>query len=225
MSTALVRLSVLVPVLGFAAHRPVPSHTATKVHLTLATLHAAALTAPRPATDSVDGPYFLVSIVGPRTKTATLHLPETGHLIIHEDEALGARGLTDVSLEPGDSVQVLVSVLEGKKVADSEETAAAAASTKALTQPAAERATALGSALAPLTKDGAHWLGSATLLLTNEGGTTYWRALECVATCKVLAGAESTALPAPTSKAIGGVVELFGAGGTYHMNLKGQLAP
>jgi hypothetical protein len=217
-----VRLSVLLPLLSVASSRPESSHTATKVQLTLATLHAAALTTPRAESDTVDAPYFLVSIVGPQTKTATLHLPETGHLMIHEDQALGARPLVELSLEPGDSVRLLVSVLVGQKVAAEDEAAAAAASTKAFSLPASARADAVSSALAPVTKDGARWLGSATLLLTNEAGTTYWRALECVATCKVLSGAAATPLPEPNGKAVGGTVELSGSGGTYHMALKGQ---
>jgi hypothetical protein len=221
-SLPVVRLSLLVSLLSVGSLRPTPSHAGTKVRLTLATLHAAALTTPRVATDSVDGPYFLVSIVGPHAKTETLHLPDTGHLVIHEDEALGARPLVDLSLEPGDSVRLLVSVLEARKVAAPVEVAAAAASTRALSLATTEPADVVSSALAPVTTDGARWLGSATLLLTNEAGTIYWRALECVATCKVLSGANSAALAAPSGKAVSGTVELSGSGGTYHMALKGE---
>jgi hypothetical protein len=224
-SRTAVRLSVLLPLLAFMPGRHVVSHAPTKLRLTLATLHAAALTAPRAATDSADGPYFLVSILGPRTKTETIHLPTSGHLRIHQGEALGTRPLVDLSLEPGDTVQLLVSVLEGTKVHGSDESAAAAASTEALSQPTAARAGVVSSALAPVTKDGAHWLGSATLMLTNEQGTMYWRALECVATCKVLTGGAATAFAAPSGAPVVGVVELSGAGGTYHMQLQGQQAP
>jgi hypothetical protein len=153
------------------------------------------------------------------------NLPATGHLSIHEDEALGARELVDLSLEPGDSVRLLVSVLEGKKVQTSDELAAAGASAKALLEPMASRVGTLSSALAPVTKGGAHWLGSAVLLLTNEGGTTYWRALECIATCKVLSGGAAVPFAGADAKPVGGVVELSGAGATYHMQLKGQQAP
>jgi hypothetical protein len=225
LASPVVRLSVLVPLLSVASFRPIPSHTGTKVTLTVATLHAAALTEPRAATDTVDGPYFLVSVLGPHAKTEALHLPESGHLMIHEDEALVARPLNELTLEPGDSVRLLVSVLEGKKIAGPDEVAAATASTKALALPAASRGEMLSSALAPITKDGAaHWLGSATLLVTNEAGTIYWRALECVATCKVLSGGEATPFAEPTGKAVGGVVELSGSGATYHMALKGKRA-
>jgi hypothetical protein len=199
------------------------SSGAGKVQLTLATLHAAALTSPRPSGDSVDAPYYLVSVLGPRAKAETLHLPTDGHLLIHQDEALGARPLLDLTLEPGDSIRVLVSVLEGKSVQASEETTAATASTNALSQPASQRVAAVSSALAPmLSGNRAHWLGSAILLVTNEAGTIYWRALECVATCKVLSGAGAAVLPPETGGHVSGVVELSGAGGTYHMQLQGQ---
>ena len=181
-SMNLVRLGVLLPVFSFG-------HAPTTVRLTIATLHAASLTAPRAATDSTDGPFFLVSIQGPRTKMETIHLPESGHLSIHQDEALGARPLVDLNLEPGDSVRLLVSVLEGKKVDAS---------------------------------GNARLIGSANLLLTNDGGTTYWRSLECVATCRVLSGA--AAKPFPATGGVAGVVELSGAGGTYHLQLQGQRA-
>jgi hypothetical protein len=220
------RLSVLLPLLSFAPGRFMPPIPApTNLRLTLATLHAAALTAPRGASDSLDAPYFLVSILGPRASTETIHLPAAGHLRIHQNEALGARPLVDLNLQPGDTVRLLVSVLEGAKVHGPDEAAAATASTKALSQPMAARVGILSAALAPITRDGAHWLGSATLLLTNEGGTMYWRALECVATCSVLSGGDATAFPAADAAPLAGVVELSGGGGTYHMQLQGQRTP
>jgi hypothetical protein len=221
-SNSLVRFSVVLPFFSFLPSHSVPQHKPTRVRLTVATLHAAALTAPRAANDSVDGPYFLISILRPRAKAETIHLPATGHLTIHEDEALGARDLADLNLEPGDSVRLLVSVLEGKKTSEAQEMAAAAASTQALSESTAARAATVSSALAPITKDGAHWLGSATLLLTNEAGTTYWRALECVSTCKVLSGAGGKAFGTSGSGTIAGVVELSGSGATYHMQLQGK---
>jgi hypothetical protein len=219
-----VRSIFFLPFFTVPAYRS-QSPAAGKVQLTLATLHAAALTSPRPSSDSVDAPYYLVSVLGPRAKSETLHLPTSGHLLIHQDEALGARPLIDLSLEPGDSIRVLVSVLEGKSVQASEETTAATASTNALSQPASARVAAVSSALSPvLSGNRARWLGSATLLLTNEAGTIYWRALECLATCKVLSGAGAAALPAESGAHVSGVVELSGAGGTYHMQLQGQRA-
>jgi hypothetical protein len=223
MPLTIVRALILLPLFSVVPVRPVPS-PATKVRVTVATLHAAALTKPRASTDSVDGPYFLVSILGPKSRTATLHLPTNGHLTIHEDEALGARELADLTLKPGDSVRLLVSVLEGKKVQEADEAVAAAGSSKALSQPTASRLGALSSALTPLTSKGAHWLGSASLLLTNDGGRIYWRALECVSTCKVLSGGAATPLGESGKAPVSGIVELSGAGGTYHMQLKSEQA-
>ena len=200
-----------------------PKAPAAAVHMTMATLHAAALTTPTGSGDTDDAPYLLVSVLGPGADSASLHLPSTGHLSIHLDEALGAGPLVDLSLQPGDSVRLLVSVLEGKPVRLPDETLAAASSTKALGQPPADRATALGTALAPVTQQGAHWIGSAALLITNENGAIYWRGLDCIATCKVLnppAGADLV----PGAKPVAGVVELTGGGGTYHLQLQGTRA-
>jgi hypothetical protein len=220
-TSLLVRFSVLLPLLGVTVMRPSSEPAPAKVRVTLQTLHAAALTAPRAATDSTDGPYFLVSILGPRTRTESMQLPASGHFSIKLDEAIGARPLIDLSLQPGDTVRLLVSVLEGRVARAADESAAAIASTAALSQPAAARAPTIASALAPVTKEGAHWLGSATMLLTNEGGATFWHSLECVATCKVLSGVAAAPLSAPAS----GVVELTGSGATYHMALRGQQQP
>jgi hypothetical protein len=192
-----------------------------ELRLTIATLHAAALTTPRAASDTDDAPYLLVSILGPGSKTGTIHLPASGHLLIHLDEALGARPLADFSLQPGDSVRLLVSVLEDSQVLLSDEGQAATTSTKALSQPPAERASALAPGLAPMTQQGAHWLGSAALLLTNENGAIYWRSLDCVATCKVLNAPAGMALTVG-GKPEAGVIELSGAGGTYHLQLKSE---
>jgi hypothetical protein len=223
-SSTLLRMSLALPLVAAFAVRTAspPRKAVTTVRLTMGTLHAAALTSPRAAADSTDAPYVLVAILGPKTRTETLHLPATGHLRIHLDEAIGAHPLLDLQLAPGDTVRLLVSVLEEDKVLRGDEAAAVDASIKALD--ARARMVALTSALAPVTRNGAHWLGSATLMLTNEGGTTYWRALDCVATCKVLSGFAPAALPAPTAAPARGVVELSGAGATYHMQLQGRLA-
>jgi len=193
------------------------------VHMTMATLHAAALTAPTGSGDTDDAPYLLLSVLGPGADTASLHLPSTGHLSIHLDEALGAGPLVDLSLQPGDSVRLLVSVLEGKQVRLSDETQAAASSTKTLGQHPSDRVTALAAALSPVTQQDAHWIGSAVLLVTNENGAIYWRGLDCIATCKVLNPPAGTDL-APGAKPVAGVVELTGGGGTYHLQLQGTRA-
>ena len=204
--------------------RPAPSRAATKLELTIGTLHAAALTAPRNAVDSTDAPYILVSVLGPRTTSDAMRLPASGHLQIRLDQAIGARPLVNLSLEPGDSVRLLVSVLTNGKVEDAAERTAASAGTRALALASTQRSAQVASALTPLTRTGARWLGSATLLVTNDAGTTYWRALECVATCTVLSGGGAAAI-APAAAPVVGVVQLSGAGGTYHMQLQGRQVP
>jgi hypothetical protein len=200
-----------------------PHAPAAAVHMTMATLHAAALTTPTGSGDTDDAPYLLVSVLGPGADTASLHLPSTGHLSIHLDEALGAGPLVDLSLQPGDSVRLLVSVLEAKQVRLSDETQAAASSTKTLGQHPSDGATALAAALAPVTQQDAHWIGSAALLITNENGAIYWRGLDCIATCKVLNPPAGTDL-VPGAKPVAGVVELTGGGGIYHLQLQGTRA-
>jgi len=152
-------------------------------------------------------------------------LPDSGQRSIRRDEALGARPLTDLTLAAGDSVQVLVSVLENATARLSDDARGAAASaTPHLASPSeqVQQATRL---VAPLVKQGANWLGSVSLLLTNEGGSIYWRRLDCVASCRVLAGPAASALPAPTGQPFAGTVELSGNGGTYHLALRANRAP
>jgi hypothetical protein len=132
--------------------------------------------------------------------------------------------MTTALVRLGDSVRLLVSVLVASTVRKSDEARALAASTHALSQPSAKRELAVASALAPVTKEGARWLGSATLMLTNESGKVYWRALECVASSKVVSGGTATAIPSPSRTSMAGVVELSGAGGTYHLQLQAQRA-
>lgn len=201
---------------------PAASAAPARLRVTVTTLHAATLTTSRAIRDEEDAPYLLVSILGPRASTSTVHLPAMGHLRIHEDEALGPRPLVDLTLQPNDSVRLLVSVLESTQVQSAGEARAATASIRALTLPSADRASLLSSALAPVVRQGAHWIGSAVVLLTNEGGTTYWRVLECVATCKVLRAPAGIALVPDKTVSTSGVVELSGAGGTYHLQLQGQ---
>ena len=82
-----------------------------KVQLSMATLHAAALTTPRGTSDSTDTPFLLLAVIGRNASKASV-LPDTGQLSIRHDGAVGARPLTELILERGDSVQVLVSVME-----------------------------------------------------------------------------------------------------------------
>ncbi|MEO7456165.1 MAG: hypothetical protein ABIY52_07870 [Gemmatimonadaceae bacterium] len=188
-----------------------------KVQLTIATLHAAALTTPRVAGDSTDAPFFVVRIVGPRASSASI-LPNSAVRTIRQDEQLSTRPLTELSLAEGDSVEVQISVLENAEV----QAAVASPSNARAASPAdqVDQATRL---VAPLVKEGATWLGSVSLLLTNEGGSVYWRRLDCVTSCKVLSSPAATALPASKQQA-SGVVELSGAGGTYHLALRANRA-
>ena len=212
--------SLLGPLSVFGGSKPRPP-APVEVRLSIATLHAAALTKARAAGDDIDSPFLLMSIIGPGGVIRASHVPTTGQLTIHLDEALGARPLTDLQLQPGDTVRLLVSVLEGNRVGQSEESKAASASTKALLEAGDGRASALASALSPITNAGAHWIGSASLLVTNENGNVYWRALDCITTCKVLKG-PAGALEPKGGRPMAGVVELSGDGGTYHLQLQGE---
>jgi hypothetical protein len=100
----------------------------------MATLHAAALTTPSGAGDTEDDPYLLISILGPgRTPPVFTCRPLVTSAFISMKRSARAHWV-DLSLQPGDSVQLLVSVLEGKQVRLSDETQAAASSTKTLGQ-------------------------------------------------------------------------------------------
>lgn len=192
-----------------------------RVQLTIATLHAAALTTSRAAEDSLDAPFFVVSVIG-RDSGAPTVLPENGPLTIRRDQALGARPLTELSLAPGDTVQVLVSVLENTTTKDISVANASKASGQPSRSIGVERVTQL---LAPFIDRGANWLGSASLLVTNEGGSIYWRRLECIAACKVLAQPGAAPLVASAAQPSAGTVELSGKGGTYHLALQAKHAP
>jgi len=214
---------VFIPVLGVLAARVASRHAATPVRLSVATLHAAALTSPRAPNDSLDHPYLLVAIAGSHGQTSTIHLPESGHFQISHGEALAAGPLTDVRLEPNDSIRVLISVLAGPTMRSADEDSAARASREVSRAGASVRLKELFAALFPVTSRGDHWLGSALLLVTNENGTPYWRTLECVATCKVLTPPGPRALG--TDAPVVGVVELSGGGATYHLQVHAARAP
>jgi hypothetical protein len=99
---------VVAPALLLASGKSLPPD---KVQLSMATLHAAALTTPRATSDSTDTPFLLLAVIGKNASKASV-LPDTGQLSIRHNGAVGARPLTELSLERGDSVQVLISVLE-----------------------------------------------------------------------------------------------------------------
>ena len=219
-----VGLSLLGVLLAPAA-APGPAHAPARLQLTVATIHAAALTAPRGATDSLDSPYLLVSRVGPGPNTATGRLPLDSHFAIRADQALGAQPLLTLELTPGDSVQLLLSLLEDPEVRLPEEAGLAETSAAVLAQPGDRRGAALSTRVAPALPRGTQWLGSLTVLLTNEAGTLRWRALDCAVTCTVLAAPDAPEIVPAPAPATGGVVELTGAGGTYHLNLRAQRVP
>ena len=216
--------TVFIPILGALAARSANHRAApAALRLSVATLHAAALTSPRAASDSADNPYLLVAVAGPGGQTSTMHLPETGHLRIHHDEALGARPLTDVRFEPGDSIRVLISVLDAKSARAADEDSAARASGSVATSGSSTRLKQLFAALFPVTSRGDHWLGSAMLTVTNENGVLYWRTLDCIATCRVVTPPVARALE--VGSPVAGVVELSGGGATYHLQLHARRAP
>jgi hypothetical protein len=212
--------------LGMAEPSREPQFTSTVsgVELRIATVHAAALTSPNAPQDSVDTPYLLVSVVGPRSKSHALTFPAEGHWRIHRDQALGALTVETLQLGDGDSVHVLVTLMEGGRADRSAEDRAA---TEAASEPAAdagERNRIVSAAVEPLVSRGARMIGSAALLLTRENGVAYWRGLGCVTSCKVVSGASSTSLAPSATAAPSGVIELSGAGATYHVKLEARPA-
>ena len=205
--------------IGRTPHREPPAQLA----LDLTTIHAAVLSSARSPADSADTPYLLVSILGTGGRTQAHALPAGGHWTMRGNEAITGMSIATISLEPGDSVRVLLSVLEDS-VAHPEELQAATATSSAMASVSALQTPPLPSlvtrTLAPLTSRGAYWLGSASLLLTNEGGTTYWTSLDCIASCVVVRppaqGGSRAVLAESAAQPASGLVELSGASGTYH---------
>lgn len=204
---------------------PRRANAPANLQLAVATIHAAALTTPRAAGDTLDHPYLLVSRLGPNGAANVGRLPATSHFVIRNNEALGAQTLLSLGLEPGDSAQLLVSLLENPDVHLTEEAQVAQAGAAVLRETGARRASVLAEQIAPLVKQGAQWIGSARVVIANDGGTLRWKQLECVATCTVVAAPTAPdILPAPAPQS-GGVLELSGAKGTYHVNLRTQRMP
>ncbi|MEP6731830.1 MAG: hypothetical protein ABJE10_14380 [bacterium] len=229
MPTKFAAWSTIGSLLATLGAAPAVSRAPATVRLDLQTLHAAALSVARTPADSADAPYVLVSIAGPGKATTTYHMPSADHWSIRTDDAKGPLPIGTLSLQPGDSIRVLLSVLEAGEADAPEESIAGAASTVALANGARGKlkAAAIAPTLDPLTKKGAHWLGSATMLITNEKGMTYWRALDCVSTCSVTRKPDTAAKTAAGQKdasapGASGVVELSGNSATYHLQLKVQ---
>ncbi|MEO8634546.1 MAG: hypothetical protein ABI587_04620 [Gemmatimonadales bacterium] len=197
---------------------PAPS----RVAIELTTLHAATLTTSRGAGDSTDAPYFLVSVLGSHSH-ASSHLPASGHYRLAENAIVSPTPMEVLLLAPGDSARVVISVLESESAELTTELDGGVATTSGLSQlgrpfldPASQ---ILGSALNGLRQGGAHWLGSVSLLITNEGGTTWWRRMDCAEECAVLQGLPEGVEGVSLGKPARGVFELTGAGGTFHMQL------
>jgi len=212
-------------VLGLGASARYPAAPAAQVSLDLATLHAAALSASRGAGDSTDAPYVLISIVSGNGRSTTMEMPATGHYTIHLDQALGSTPITKLDIAPGDTVRILFSVLENNTLADNE-LPVATATTRTLTeqQPrfGAPAANVVTPALAPLTSTGAHWLGSASVLLSNLDGKLVWGAFDCVQSCKVLSSPAKDGGSEVDAGGASGVVELSGSSATYHMKVSAK---
>ncbi|MFN7977383.1 MAG: hypothetical protein U0P30_04550 [Vicinamibacterales bacterium] len=219
MSMRTLVLSAILPATlvaaPYAALQSRPAALAVQVNV--ATLHAAALTTARDGADRGDQPYLLASILGPGAATSTARLPNDGHLGIQLDEAVGPRPLASLSLAPGEHARLVIAALEGPKADMALEGRVAAASTTRPDETPASLGSRLASVMAPLTARGDHWLGAALLDVANEAGTVRWRTFACLATCEVLSAPEAPKTPdAPLS----GVIELTGAGGTYHLKVE-----
>ena len=199
-----------------------PGPAPRRVAIDLTTLHAAALTTSRGAGDSTDAPYFLVSVLGSRSHSSS-HLPASGHFRLAENAIVSPTPMEVLLLAPGDSARVVISVLESESAALAPELDGGVATTSGLSQlgrplldPASQT---LAAALTGLQQGGAHWLGSVSLLITTEGGSIWWRRMDCAEDCTVLQGlpegTEGVELGTPAR----GVFELTGSGGTFHLQL------
>lgn len=212
--------TLLGTLLGLLGGAPASRPSAATIKVDIATLHAAALTKARTSTDASDGAYLLVSIVGPGSTSESVHLPDGAHVTLQENQAIAPMKLSTFVLEPGDSVRMVVSILEADQLSLPEELQAAVATTSAMSasraKPGADLVT---TALAPLTALQAHWIGSASLLLTNEGGTARWSGFDCLKSCSVLQPVSEGALAENATRAAAGVVEMSGSAGTYHMQV------
>lgn len=196
---------------------PQPRPAALSVQVNVATLHAATLTTARGADDRGDQPYILASILGPGTATRTARLPDDGHLAIQLDEAVKSRPLVSLSLAPGEHARVVIAALEGPRVDLALEGRVAAAATARPDETSSTLGARLAAVMAPLTAREDHWLGAALLEVANEAGTLRWRTFACLATCEVLNAPDASTAP---GSPLTGVLELTGAGGTYHLQLE-----
>jgi len=214
-------LPLLTPWLMLAGLLPTAAGP-TRVSIDLATLHVAALTPSRGSGDVADSPFLLVSVLAPHERSG-MHLPAVGHWLLAQNAIVAPTPIEVVDLSPGDSARVVISVLEGESAESAPESAGLSASTELLARlahPMVDSAEpALEAALDGLVRGGAHWIGSVSLLFTNEGGKAYWRRMDCARDCAVLQGLPEGAAGIQLVRPTNGVYELTGEGGTYHMQL------
>ena len=204
-------------VAGFVAVPALAEAQGDRVQVGFTTFHVAGLTTPRAAADSSDAPFFLVSVVGGGARRDTM-VPGAGHWVVRLDGVIPPGGLTELTLGDADSAYVEVAVLEhGDTAAYRRLTTAPAANGDGV---APSKDDPAGRRIAPMTRAGAHHVGSVRLLLRRTGGVTYWQRLECTVTCRIL-GAPTDA---PLTQPAAGVVELTGAGGVYHLQLRASRA-
>ena len=216
--------------LAFAPSKPVSSaiHVApAEVALDMGLLHAAALSTARSAGDTLDAPFLWVTVFGSDVKQASQQIPSAGkRWSIRLNEAKAAASLGLISVAPGDSVRVLFTLLEGDQSSATDEATASNALGKLKLRSDArslpENSASVAATLNPLTKKGTHWIGSATMLLTNENGKTYWRAMDCISTCSVLNSpvqGNGSELAVQSAEGLSAVLELTGNAATYHLKV------
>ncbi|MGV3710943.1 MAG: hypothetical protein ACO1Q7_19120 [Gemmatimonas sp.] len=206
------------------APEPMPLARAAEVQLGMATLHAAALSEARSTRDSSDSPFLIVTTLGSGSSSgSSQQFPSAHqHWAIRFDQVQAAPLLSTIALGASDSVRVLVTLLEGDQPNAAEEDAAGQALAKLRATSRETMKSEVAAALAGLTRGGVHWIGTATLLLTNVDGRTAWRAAECVMTCSVvnsLVQGGGSNLPADATGPLNTVFELTGGKATYHLNL------
>lgn len=184
-----------------------------RIQVGFGAFHAAALTTSRAAGDSTDSPFLLVSVVRAGVARDTI-ISGSGPLVIRLNGTIPPRALTELTLDATDSAYIEVSVLEHGDPAAYARMTARDGGAIAKDDPAARR-------IAPMVRDGAHHIGTVRLHVARTGGVTYWRRLECAATCSILGGPTDVPLAQP----VAGVAELTGAGGTYHLQLRAARTP
>ncbi|MCE9601158.1 MAG: hypothetical protein K8S21_02955 [Gemmatimonadetes bacterium] len=223
-TTVLAAAAVPVWALG-SFFAPSRGPASARLAITLETVHAAALTTPRFAGDAQDEPFFLLTEAGSGGALGSTPFPADAPVSIRLDQALGTRPLRSLALEVGESARIVISALEGPRASSADEAAVATAAATVLARPTGERGAALATALGPLTSRGAHLLGAAIIVVANEDGALYWRSLDCVANCSVLTAPSNAAVATNAGAPHQGVLELTGAGGTYHVNLLARRVP